>query len=59
MIVKNDKGVPYLYIDGGEITTWDGNGDGLQPVSGNGSETTGNFTTVPGAQSCHAQTQHS
>jgi hypothetical protein len=37
----------YLYIDGGEITTWDGSGsnDGLQYAN---PQSDGNINTVPG-----------
>lgn len=37
----------YLYIDGGEITTWDGSGDGLISIY-EYFNTTGNINTTPG-----------
>lgn len=39
-----------LYVDGGEVTTWDGTGDGVQ-VS-NPQPDDGNIITQPGESAC-------
>lgn len=41
----NNNGVPYLYIDGGELTTWTGRGNDVQRFDVN--QTVQNFTTLP------------
>lgn len=45
-IVINALGAPALYIDGGDLTTWNGEGPGLQ--TGDNAASLGDIVTLPG-----------
>lgn len=45
-IVISALGAPALYIDGGDLTTWNGEGPGLQ--TGDNAAPLGDIVTLPG-----------
>lgn len=54
-IFINALGAPALYIDGGDLTTWNGEGPGLQ--TGDNAASLGEVETLPGkADLCHNRT---